>query len=101
MKALLNTSFFFAPAAESSVRAALRDHWIPASNAAGTGPAICLALPDEEGICRLAVQTPFDNAESAQRFCETITAQVVAPLLGKLGADSFTCFSTIMEIIDL
>lgn len=101
MKVLLNTSFFFAPSAESSVRAALRDHWIPASNASGTGSAMCLALPPEEGICRMAVQTTFDNAESAQRFCDTITEQVAAPLLGKLGADSFTCFSTIMEIIDL
>lgn len=100
MKALLNTSFFFTPAAESRVRPALRTQWVPASNASGTGPATCLAMPPEEGIMRLAVQTPFADAEQAENFRLTITEQVAGPLLRDLGPDAFTCFSTIMEIIE-
>lgn len=100
MKTLLNTSFFFTPEVNDHVRETLRKEWIPACNASGSGPAICLMMPLEEGVIRLAVQTPFNDAESAERFREVITAQVADSLTRTLGADAFTCFSTIMEIIN-
>lgn len=101
MKALLNTSFFFAPAVENEVTRTLRERWIPACNAAGETPAVCLRLPSEEGIMRLAVQTRFADSDSAERFRAEVTDDIADTLLRTLGADSFTCFSTIMEIIDL
>lgn len=101
MKALLNTSFFFAPAVEHRVREVLHTRWIPACNAAGLTAATCLRLPAEDGIMRLAVQTPFADAAAAERFRDEITAPIADSMLRALGADAFTCFSTIMEIIDL
>lgn len=101
MKVLLNTSFFFAPEAAAKVHETLRSRWIPACNAAGDGAATCLRLPAEEGIMRLAVQTRFADADAAERFRSGAASEIAATLLRTLGAGAFTCFSTIMEIIDL
>lgn len=101
MKALLNTSFFFAPEVAARIHETLRTRWIPACNAAGDGDATCLRLPAEEGIMRLAVQTPFADADAAERFRSEIASDIAATMQRTLGADAFTCFSTIMEIIDL
>ena len=101
MKTLLNTSFFFSPSVARTVEATLRNRWVPACHAAGIAPATCLRLPAEEGIMRLAVQTPFASAESAEAFRSEVTEAIAAQLFNELGADAFTCFSTMMEIIDL
>lgn len=101
MKTLLNTSFFFSPAVASTVETTLRTRWVPACNAAGIAPATCLRLPAEEGIMRLAVQTPFASAESAEAFRSEVAEDIADELFKQLGADAFTCFSTLMEIIDL
>ncbi len=100
MSVLLNTSFFFAPQVADEVKSALRLRWIPAANAAGESPATCLRLPAEEGIMRLAVQTRFESAKAAEDF-RLSSEPIAAELFNKLGADAFTCFSTVMEIIDL
>lgn len=100
MSVLLNTSFFFAPQVADEVKSALRQQWIPAANAAGESPATCLRLPAEEGIMRLAVQTRFGSAEAAEVF-RLKSEHIASELLRELGADAFTCFSTVMEIINL
>ncbi|MDE6228495.1 MAG: hypothetical protein K2M40_01760 [Muribaculaceae bacterium] len=101
MKTLLNTSFFFAPAVADRVEAALRERWVPAANAAGLAPATCLRMPPEEGIVRLAVQTPFASPAEAEGFRTEVAEPIAADLFSQLGAYAFTCFSTLMEIIDL
>lgn len=100
MSVLLNTSFFFAPQVADKVTEALRNEWIPAANAAGEAPATCLRLPAEEGIMRMAVQTRFASATVAEAFRKE-SEPIAAELFKKLGAEAFTCFSTVMEIIDL
>lgn len=101
MKTLLNTSFFFAPQVADIVEATLRNKWVPAANDAGTAPATCLRMPPEEGIIRLAVQTPFASPADAEAFRTGVAEPIANELFEKLGADAFTCFSTQMEIIDL
>lgn len=100
MSVLLNTSFFFTPQVADIVKSALSGKWVPAANAAGESPATCLKLPAEEGIMRLAVQTRFESAEAADTFRRN-AEPIAAELFQKLGAEAFTCFSTVMEIIDL
>lgn len=99
MKALLNTSFFCAPSVESTVVRTLRDKWIPACNVAGTAPAMLLRMPDEEGIVRLAVQTPFADENAAETFRTEILEPIGAGLLKQLGENNYTHFSTIMAIL--
>lgn len=79
--------------------ATLRQHWIPACNAAGLSEALFLRMPAEEGIVRLAIQTPFADAESAEKFREEILEPIGAELLKEHGVANYTHFSTSMEII--
>lgn len=99
MKTLLNTSFFCSPAAEKTVMATLTDCWLPACRAAGNGSPMFLRMPAEEGVVRLAIQTPFSDAESAERFRLEVLEPIGAELLKKLGENNYTHFSTLMEII--
>ena len=96
---LLNTSFFCSPTAEPKVVATIRERWLPACNASGAGPAMFLRMPPEEGIVRLAVQTPFADAGSAEAFRDEILEPIGAALLKALGESNYTHFSTLMEII--
>ncbi|MCM1311012.1 MAG: hypothetical protein NC301_08335 [Bacteroides sp.] len=99
MKTLLNTSFFCSPAAEQTVMQTLCQRWISACNAVGEAPAMLLRMPPEEGIVRLAVQTPFIDAESAEKFRTEILEPIGAELLKTCGENNYTHFSTLMEII--
>lgn len=96
---LLNTSFFCSPAVELKVMATIRRHWLPACNAAGAAPAMFLRMPAEEGIIRLAVQTPFPDSDTAEKFRDEILEPIGAELLKALGENNYTHFSTLMEII--
>lgn len=100
MNTLLNTSFFCSPAAESKVLHVLGEKWIPACNASGTAPAMLLRMPPEEGIVRLAVQTPFADAESAEKFREEVLEPLGSELLKALGENNYTHFSTLMQILN-
>ena len=100
MSTLLNTSFFCSPSAESKVLHVLCKQWIPACNTSGNGPAMLLRMPPEEGIVRLAVQTPFADAESAENFREKVLEPIGSELLKALGENSYTHFSTLMEILN-
>ncbi len=99
MKTLLNTSFFCSPASEKTVMVTLTERWIPACQAAGNGSPMFLRMPAEESVVRLAVQTPFANAASAETFRLEVLEPMGAELLKKLGANNYTHFSTLMEII--
>jgi len=96
---LLNTSFFCSPASEQSVLTTIRERWLPACNAAGEAPAMFLRMPAEEGIVRVAVQTPFADAAGAETFRKEILDPIGADLLKALGENNYTHFSTLMEII--
>lgn len=101
MNVLLNTSFFFVPQIGPELRRALAERWVPACASCGVGEPVCLAMEPEEGIERMAIQTLFADREAASRFLDEVIAPVAASLVGAFGAESFTCFSTIMEVIDL
>lgn len=101
MKVLLNTSFFFSPAVAAHVCDDLARRWVPACRSCGNGPTVCLRMEAEEGIERMAVQTPFDSPEQASRFRSEVMGPMASDMLHKYGADAFTCFSTMMEIVDL
>lgn len=101
MKVLLNTSFFFSPAAGNKVTSTLRDKWIPACRSCGESQPICLKMSSEEGIERLAIQTPFESEAAASRFLDEILQPIANDLTRTLGANEFTCFSTMMELIEL
>ncbi len=101
MKVLLNTSFFFTHAVATAVKDTLRDYWVPACGSCGNGMPMCLKMSDDEGVERLAIQTPFASEELATRFLEEVLEPIAGKMVKSLGADSFTCFSTMMEVIDL
>ncbi len=101
MKVLLNTSFFFAPQLAGDVKRDLAARWVPACASCGSGEPTCLRMEAEEGIERLAVQTPFASAAEAERFRSEVLAPVAAEMTRKYGVEAFTCFSTLMEIVDL
>lgn len=98
---LLNTSFFFIPSIEPGVRAALREEWHQACGSCGCGTPVCLRMPPEPGVERLAIQTPFASADDAERFLNEVLGPMAGELARKFGPEAFSCFSTIMEIIDL
>lgn len=101
MKVILNTSFFFAPQLSEKVRAILRERWVSACKSCGCGEPVCLRMEPEEGIERLAVQTPFTDADSASRFRREVLEPIADEMTRRLGMDAFTCFSTQMEVVDL
>lgn len=101
MKALFNTSFFFDPAIEPAVRTALKARWLPACAACGCDEPVCLRMPADDGIGRLAIQTPFPTPAEAERFASEIAAPMAAELTADFGAEAFTAFSTLMEQIEL
>lgn len=101
MKVLLNTSFFYTPTVAEAVKTTLRDYWIPACGSCGCSMPMCLKMQSEDGINRLAIQTPFDSEELAQRFLSEVLEPIAGKLVSQLGADAFTCFSTMMEVVEL
>lgn len=102
MTSLLNTSFFYSPAVGAQVRRALGEEWLPAlRRAAGAGEALTLAMPAEEGIERLAIQAPFASRAEAERFLATDGSALGDALTRRFGVEAFTCFSTLMDIIQL
>ena len=101
MNALFNTTFFFAPAIEPAVRSALRGRWVKACAACGCGAPMCLQMDADDGIARLAVQTPFPTLAEAERFGAEIASPLAAELTAEFGPEAFTAFSTIMEQIEL
>lgn len=101
MSVLFNTTFFFDPGIESAVRTALRARWVRACAACGCGNPVCLRLPADDGIARIAVQTPFPTLADAERFATETAHPMAAELTADFGADTFTAFSTVMECIDL
>lgn len=98
---LLNTSFFFHPRVDARLRHFLRTHWVPACLSCGAGAPTVLRMDSEEGIERLAVQTPFASHSEASRFLSEVLSPLSASLSASLGPEAFTCFSTLMDIIDL
>lgn len=101
MTALFNTTFFFSPAIEQKVHGVLARHWLPACEVSGCGKPVCLTMDSEQGVCRLAIQTPFPSEQEASRFADAIAAPLAAELTSLFGAEAFTAFSTIMKVIDL
>lgn len=100
-KVLLNTTFFFTPKVATAVQTTLRDYWLPACGSCGESMPLCMKMPSEGGVDRLAIQTPFASEELAQRFLSEVLEPIAGKMVGQLGADAFTCFSTLMEIVDL
>lgn len=101
MKVILNTTFFFAPNIAAQVRHHLRTQWVPACKKAGADSPLCLALEPEPGIERLAVQANFADRNAADTFLNNIAHPLGTQLTNLFGAEAFTCFSTIMDLIDL
>lgn len=101
MKVLLNTSFFFSPAVADKVMSTLRSKWMPACKSCGESQPICLRMSSEEGIERMAIQTPFGSEEQACRFLEEVLQPIAGEMTRALGANAFTCFSTMMETVEL
>lgn len=98
---LLNTSFFFTPTVATNVRAALRDKWLKACGSCGCGEPMCLQMPPEQGVERLAIQTPFQSQEDAERFLREVLGPLAGELARHFGPEAFTAFSTIMQIVTL
>ena len=101
MSVLFNTSFFFDPGIEPAVRTALRARWVRACAACGCGEPVCLRLPADDGIARLAIQTPFPTLGEAERFAAEVAAPMAADLTADFGVESFTAFTPLMEQIEL
>ena len=101
MNALFNTTFFFAGSISPTLREFLATRWLRACDASGCGRPMCLKMEAEEGIERLAVQTPFPSRAEAERFADEVAAPMADELLRLFGPEKFTCFSTIMEEISL
>ena len=101
MNALFNTSFFFDPSIEPAVLSARKSRWLCACAVSGCGNPVCLRLPADDGIARLAIQTPFPSVSEAERFAEEIAAPLAAEMTANFGVNAFTAFSTIMEQIEL
>lgn len=101
MKILLNTSFFFTPTAAEKVKSTLRDQWIPACRSCGESQPVCLKMSSEEGVERMAIQTLFESETEATIFLNDILQPMAADLTRALGANAFTCFSTMMDVIEL
>ncbi len=101
MNALFNTTFFFAPTIAPSLREFLATRWMRACEVSGCGRPLCLKMDAEDGIERLALQTPFPSRAEAQRFADEIAAPMAQELLRLYGPERFTCFSTLMEEIAL
>lgn len=98
---LLNTSFFFIPQISQGVRVLLRTEWLPACQSCGSGEPVCLQMPDEPGVERLAIQTPFASRAEAEQFLNEVLAPIAGRITRQFGAEAFTAFSTIMDIIEL
>lgn len=101
MNALFNTTFFFSPAIETRLRAELRARWVKACEVCGCRRPMCLQMEADEGICRLAVQTPFPSRAEAERFAAEIASPLLYELTARFGEEAFTAFSTIMEETEL
>lgn len=101
MKILLNTSFFFSPTVADEVRRQLKSFWLPACRAAAEGEPMTLKMPAEEGIMRLAVQSVFGSASEARKFRDEVLGPETDRMTRRLGAEAFTAFTTMMEIIEL
>lgn len=101
MKALVNTTFFYSPEIARELQQKIKADWLPACASCGAGQPLCLAMAAEDGIERLAVQTPFNDRETAELFLNEIIAQMAGDMLRRFGHDRFTHFSTIMDIVDL
>lgn len=98
---ILNTSFFFIPSIAPGVRTLLRDEWLAACACSGCGAPVCLKMPPEPNVERLAIQTPFPSGADAERFMSEVLAPMAGELTRKFGAEAFSCFSTIMEVTEL
>lgn len=98
---LLNTSFFFVRAIAPGVRTLMRTEWLPACASCGCSAPVCLQMPPEPGVERLAIQTLFENHEAAERFLTEVLAPIADRITRQFGAEAFTAFSTPMEVINL
>lgn len=101
MNTLLNTSFFFSPDVAARVRRELSGRWVPACAACGVSAPVCLQMDPEQGIARLAVQTAFADRAAAAAFLDRIAGPLAAELTVEFGAERFTSFSTLMDVVDL
>ena len=101
MNALFNTTFFYDASISAPLREFLATRWLRACEVSGCGRPLCLKMASEEGIERLAVQTPFPTLAEAERFGAEIVPDMADELTRLFGPEKFTCFSTLMEEIAL
>lgn len=104
MEVILNTTFFYSQSVELEVRESLKQLWIPSCESSGIKAPLCLVMepePGVEGIERLAVQATFADRTAAETFFHEIAIPLATDLTAVFGERAFTCFSTIMEVIDL
>lgn len=98
---LLNTSFFYIPTIAAGVHTLLRDEWLPTCASCGCSAPVCLQMPPEPNVERLAIQTFFPARQDAERFLAEVLQPMAGTFTRQFGAEAFSCFSTIMEVVEL